>query len=202
MYNDITGILLSGGKSSRMGMNKSFLKLGSKYVVEVIYEVMAGLFRNVLVITNEPKRYSELGYITFADIYKDKGPLGGIHSGLIHSGTEKNFIISCDMPLINESVLRFIIDYPLESDIKVAFADNFIQQLCGLYSKSLIPGIESELLKESDSNKCSVLNVLESSGSAVINIEKEMNNYPADSFMNMNNRENYLYAKKLFALRY
>ena len=202
MYNDITGILLSGGKSSRMGMNKSFLKLGSKYVVEVIYEVMAGLFRNVLVITNEPERYSELGYITFADIYKDKGPLGGIHSGLIHSGTEKNFILSCDMPLINESVLRFIIDYPLESDIKVAFADNFIQQLCGLYSKSLIPGIESELLKESDSNKCSVLNILESSGSAVINIEKEMNNYPADSFMNMNNRENYLYAKKLFALRY
>ncbi len=202
MYNDITGILLSGGKSSRMGMNKSFLKLGSKYVVEVIYEVMAGLFRNVLVITNEPERYSELGYITFADIYKDKGPLGGIHSGLIHSGTEKNFIISCDMPLINESVLRFIIDYPLESDIKVAFADNFIQQLCGLYSKSLIPGIESELLKKSDSNKCSVLNVLESSGSAVINIEKEMNNYPADSFINMNNRENYLYAKKLFALRY
>jgi molybdopterin-guanine dinucleotide biosynthesis protein A len=185
-----------------MGMNKSFLKLGSKYVVEVIYEVMAGLFRNVLVITNEPERYSELGYITFADIYKDKGPLGGIHSGLIHSGTEKNFILSCDMPLINESVLRFIIDYPLESDIKVAFADNFIQQLCGLYSKSLIPGIESELLKESDSNKCSVLNILESSGSAVINIEKEMNNYPADSFMNMNNRENYLYAKKLFALRY
>src|SRR3970040_1193806 len=88
MYNDITGIILSGGKSRRMGVNKSFLKLGNKYVIEIISGLMRELFSKLILITNEPFLYSFLKLDIYEDIYKNIDPLGGIHSGLTHSQTD------------------------------------------------------------------------------------------------------------------
>src|SRR6266496_3170841 len=100
MYNDITGIILAGGKSSRMGTNKAFLRLGNKYVIEILADLMKNIFSKMILITNEPALYKFLKIDIYEDIYKNKGPLGGIHSGLVNSQTEKNFVLSCDIPFI------------------------------------------------------------------------------------------------------
>ena len=80
MYNDITGIILSGGKSSRMGKNKSLLKIGDKTIIERMCDLMKSLFTEIILITNTPDDYSFLDLTVYKDVYKHKGPLAGIHS--------------------------------------------------------------------------------------------------------------------------
>ncbi len=91
MYNDITGIILAGGKSKRMGINKALLKIGDKTIIERTAGLMQGLFNRVLLITNSPNEYMFLGLEIYEDIYKNIGPLAGIHSGLVYSNYRKKF---------------------------------------------------------------------------------------------------------------
>ena len=65
MYNDITGIILSGGRSKRMGVNKAMLKIGDKTLIERTSNLISAIFKKVLLITNTPDEYSFLGLETF-----------------------------------------------------------------------------------------------------------------------------------------
>ena len=198
MYNDITGIILSGGKSSRMGTNKAFLKLGNKYIIEILADLLKSIFSKVILVTNEPELYGFLKIDMFEDIYKSKGPLGGIHSGLVNSKTETNFIISCDIPFITKPLIEFIINYPSDKKIKVPFADGFVQQLCGVYSRSKLPEIEDQLSYNdslSSITKCKVLKLVEEAPGEIINIVKEMPEYEANTFLNMNDNAEFIQAK-------
>lgn len=206
MHSDITGILLAGGKSSRMGVNKAFMKIGNETVIERTANILRSIFTNVLLSTNSTDEYSFLGLKTIPDIYKDIGPLGGIHSGLLHSETEKIFVLSCDMPLMSKEQIEYIISYPASADssqIIVAKADGFIQQLCGIYNKSLISSIEKKYNeystgKNDRSKKCKVLQLLENSQTTVIDVKNEYPDYKENSFFNMNRQEDFEYIKKLF----
>jgi molybdopterin-guanine dinucleotide biosynthesis protein A len=207
MYNDITGFILAGGKSTRMGTNKSLLTIGEHRVIERVADLMSDLFQEVILIANQPEEYSFLNLQMYKDIYKDIGPLAGIHSALIHSMTENNFIISCDIPLMTADVIKYIIEYPTKKSITVAKADNFIQQLCGLYSRSLIPAIEKIIDKETevkderdpDQKKrgCRVLDLVKSTDSEIIDIEKEYVGYIPGTFYNMNRPEEYIFIKSV-----
>jgi molybdopterin-guanine dinucleotide biosynthesis protein A len=203
MYNSITGIILSGGKSSRMGVNKSLLKFSDKYNIELIKDLMVNVFERVILITNEPELYEFLELETYPDIYLGYGPLGGIHSGLIHSETESNFIISCDMPFIDKNTIEFIVNYPSKQNIIVPKSDGFIQQLCGIYKKSLIPAI-GKILNQGGENenrnsiqtkrKCKVHQIIEETDSTIIDMESEYPLYHKDLFFNMNSLDDYRYV--------
>ena len=200
MYENITGIILSGGKSTRMGTNKSFLKIGDKTIIELTIDLMKSLFPRVLLVTNEPKLYKNFNVETITDIYTYKGPLAGIHSGLYHSETEGNFIISCDMPLITRDILEFIIDYQSDKLVKITKADGFIQQLCGYYSKQCLDYAEDILTNkyqtetrdyEQKKRKCNVMRLVDTINACIIDIEKEYPEYKPGSFMNMNKPHEY-----------
>ncbi|OGU18025.1 MAG: hypothetical protein A2X61_09395 [Ignavibacteria bacterium GWB2_35_12] len=200
MYNDITGIILSGGKSTRMGQDKSFLKFGNQTVIEHISQLMKSIFQDVIIITNEQYKYEFLGLKCYEDIIKSIGPLGGIHSGLTNTVNELNFIISCDIPFITKDVIDFIICQKEDRDIVVTSADGFIQQLCGLYRKKLIPEINKMItnsieVEKGNNNqhkrKCNVLSLIESVNAKIIDIEKEFSDYKPGTFFNMNNPDDY-----------
>lgn len=206
MYNDITGIILSGGKSKRMGLNKSFLRIGEQTVIERTVNLMKGLFKRVLLITNNPDEYNFLGLEIFKDVYKNVGPLAGIHSGLTHSVTNKNFIMSCDMPFVNEGVIEFILNYKTDSMITVAKADGFIQQLCGLYSNKLLPEIDTLIEEdfngaaERDLQKksgCKVLTLVNKINAEIIDVASEYEEYEEGTFLNMNSPEDFEIVKRL-----
>ena len=206
MYKDITGVILAGGKSTRMGSNKSFLTLGGITVIERVVNLMKDQFSSVILITNQPEEYSFLNLPIFEDIHKDIGPLSGIHSALINSNTEMNFIISCDIPLMTPGVIKYLVEYPTQKPIIITRADNFIQQLCGVYTKSLLPLIET-IIKENipplrdernpDQKKrgCRVLQLVKTVDSEIIDIEKEYKDYIPGTFYNMNNPEEYTYIQ-------
>lgn len=202
MYNDITGIILAGGKSSRMGVNKALLKFGDKTIIEKILKELSFLFAKIILITNSEKEYNFLNLETFKDIYPGMGPLSGIHSGLVNSNTEKNFIISCDIPMIEKEMIEYMINYKTLKPITVIFADGFIQQLCGMYKKSLSKEAEI-LLKQNSLNqeskektKCKVLSLIDRVGAEILE-SPLIPYYKDDMFLNVNKADDYLRLLKI-----
>lgn len=205
MYADITGIILSGGRSKRMGHNKSFLVIHNRTVIERIAGLMQSVFSKVILITNTPAEYKMLGLDTYEDIHKNTGPLAGIHSGVVNSKTEKNFIISCDVPMMTEKIIRYIADYKTDKKITVCRADGFLQPLAGIYQKSLTGSIESAILENtgnadhnslSGKTKCKVMHFIENYGAEILNPENT-EFYKGFEFFNLNTPENYNYLLKL-----
>jgi len=199
MYNDITGIILAGGKSSRMGKNKSFLKIGDETIIERVRYLLQGIFKDVILITNDPDEYKFLDLPMFEDVYKHKGPLAGVHSGLVHSATDINFIISCDIPFMTKEMIKYLVDYRTSKLITIAKADGFIQQLAGKYSKACLNDAE-KILKEQlemerrdeiqQKRRCNVLKLIDRVGAEIIDAEK-LSFYNEDLYFNMNKTEDY-----------
>lgn len=202
MLNGITGILLCGGTSSRMGENKALLQLGNKKVIEHITDLMCSLFTNVVLITNTKADYEFLGLPMFSDIYSVGGPLAGIHSGLENSKTEENFILSCDMPLMNKNMIRAIVEFETEKPITVCKSNGYIQYLAGKYSKSIINNTvkllqDAELkLHGKEKHNANVHSLLHDVEFEIIAEESVPGCHP-EVFFNMNNKEDY---KKMLSL--
>ena len=106
--NHITGIILAGGKSSRMGTDKGFLNLNGKLFIEQIIEVLTPLVTEIIIVSND-SNYNKFNVKRVNDLIENAGPLAGIYSGLSASKAEKNLVLSCDIPLINSEVLNLLI---------------------------------------------------------------------------------------------
>lgn len=148
MINNVTGIILAGGKSRRMGTHKAFLKIGEKAIIEDIFAKFKGIFKEIIIVANEIERFDFLGVKVVADIIPLKGPLGGIHTGLLNSNSLYNFIVACDMPFINQSLVRYMLEEIRGYDVTIAEYDGGLQPLCAVYSKNCIEPIEKQLSKD------------------------------------------------------
>ncbi|MCG6536280.1 MAG: NTP transferase domain-containing protein [Syntrophales bacterium LBB04] len=73
----MTGVILSGGKSARMGMNKAFLEIEGKRLIDRTMLMFRDVFREVILVTNSPLDYLDQDCIIVSDIFKNKGALGG-----------------------------------------------------------------------------------------------------------------------------
>lgn len=128
-----------------MGSDKALLYLRGKPFIEHISDVLLQVFEKVIIISDRLDDYGFVGVPIYADIYKNCGPLGGIHSALTNAGTDKVFIVSCDMPLISKEIIRFIIDKETDSDVTVLSSRGKIQPLCGLYNRRCLGKLEEHL---------------------------------------------------------
>jgi molybdopterin-guanine dinucleotide biosynthesis protein A len=106
---DITGIILAGGKSSRMGNDKGFLMLNEKPFIQYSINALQPLVSEIIIVSDNPD-YDVFGFKRINDAIKNAGPVAGIYSGLEASSTEFNLILSCDIPLINSELLQKLID--------------------------------------------------------------------------------------------
>ena len=143
-YTDhVTGIILSGGKNSRMGgRNKAFIEFEGERLIDRSVRLFQSLFDEVILITNSPQEYLDLGVALVTDIYQNKGALGGIHAGLFHATNEKVFFAACDMPFLNEALIKHMIDLSAEFDILVPQSPDGLQPLHAIYSRKCLPVIE------------------------------------------------------------
>lgn len=190
MHTDLTGVVLAGGKSVRMGVNKAFLPFGNTTVIESIVAMMRRSFPEVLLSTNTPEEYPHLRLSIIPDQIDQGGPLAGIHAGLSAAKTEKIFVISCDMPLMTSDIIDFIVHFPTTKPITVARADGFVQQLCGVYSKSVLPKAEGIVQRRKisppEKKMCPVLELVQLSDGEIIDIEHEYPDYKEGAFLNLN----------------
>jgi len=106
----ITGIILAGGKSSRMGTEKGFVMYKNKAFIQHIIEAIQPLVDKIIIVSNNPD-YDILKLKRVPDLIENAGPLAGVYTGLSFSETKNNLVISCDVPLINSETLSLLIDH-------------------------------------------------------------------------------------------
>ncbi len=150
MSKRITALLLAGGKSSRMGMDKGLIEIDNGItLVEKIVHVLEDLFDKIIIVANDQASYKKFGLTIVEDLIKDKGPLGGIFSGLCFSKSELNFVVGCDMPFINPSLIEYMCAKPDEYDVVIPERNGRFESLFARYSKRALPVLFSHLMKDS-----------------------------------------------------
>jgi molybdopterin-guanine dinucleotide biosynthesis protein A len=130
----ITGYILAGGKSSRMGTDKGLLLFNGKPMIQYVIDQMQTVFTKVVIVSNNPE-YDKFGVEVIPDLIKDIGPAGGIYAALLHSETQLNFVVSCDMPFVTASAIEFIINNTKENQIVLVENNSKIEPLFGIYAK-------------------------------------------------------------------
>lgn len=145
----VTAIVLAGGKSSRMkGADKSMLPVRGVPMISHIVRQLERHFGEIIIGSGDVEKYTFLGHRVVTDRVKGCGPLMGIYSCLIASGTDLNFVTACDIPNIKISLIRKMLDLSEGSDIivPVSGSDHY-ETLYALYRKSVIP-FAADLLDE------------------------------------------------------
>ena len=145
-----TAIILAGGRSSRMKEDKGLVYFNGKMLVEHVIEAIKRITDQIVIITANPV-YKQFGYPCFGDEMKDRGPLGGIYTGLFHSSTQKNLFVGCDMPFLSEKLLTELIDHCGEEDVLLTEHRAIAEPLCSVYDRSCMAHIR--LLLEQDQLK-------------------------------------------------
>lgn len=106
---NITGIILSGGKSNRMGSDKGLLLFNKKPFMQHSIDALKPFVNDIIIVSNH-KDHDVFGLKRIEDVMKNAGPLAGLYSGLHQSKTDYNLVLSCDIPLINTSILQRLVD--------------------------------------------------------------------------------------------
>ena len=132
---NITGIVLVGGKSSRMGTDKGLLFFQGKSFVERILEALKPLTSEILIVGNQ-EAYDQFQGKRVNDLWEAAGPLAAIYTGLYHSTSEHNLVVSCDVPLINSRILKLLINENTPShDIVYIESQKRAMPLIALYKR-------------------------------------------------------------------
>jgi molybdopterin-guanine dinucleotide biosynthesis protein A len=144
---DITAIILAGGKSSRMGTDKGVVDLHGRAMVSHVIAAVNSFTDRIIIIANN-NNYTQFGYPVFTDLIKDKGPMGGIVTGLHYSDTEFNLLLSCDIPFVSAGLLQKLADYTRSTAIVIAETENGLEPLCGRYHKNCAAEFRSSINAE------------------------------------------------------
>lgn len=192
-----TAIILAGGKSSRMGFDKQFLIINEKRVMEIVISKLRAEFDEIIIVTNKPDSYKDLGDKIVSDIIKEKGPLSGLHVGLKNSSSKYSYFIACDMPNINIEYIRYMKKKTYTNNPKACVTKFgcWIEAFNGFYSKDLYLNIEDHL----KSDKRSVNSLLKTVDTIYIE-EKDARKFSPnwDMFINLNTKNELdEYVKKI-----
>jgi molybdenum cofactor guanylyltransferase len=144
----MTGIILAGGASRRMGTDKAFLEVNGRPLIEHILAVFSSLFARTIVVTNTPERYRGYGVEITSDALAISGPLTGIYSGLLRSSDEYNFVAACDMPFLNAGLISYMGEIAAGNDAVIPQFGGFLEPLHAIYRKGILPAIEMQVLKQ------------------------------------------------------
>ncbi len=144
----VTGFVLTGGKSLRMGIDKALLRLATgETLLDRAVATLQPVVDNVLLV-GPATAYSRLwrGEIV-EDIYPDRGPLAGIHAALRRSTTELNFVLAVDLPHVTRALIEYLVNQATASDalVTVARIDGKLQPLCAIYRRGFAAVAEEVL---------------------------------------------------------
>jgi len=145
----LTGFVLAGGKSTRMGQDKAALSLHGPTLLETALATVRSVAGQVFIL-GSAELYSTYGP-TIADIFPECGPLGGIHAALSSTKTQFNLVLAVDTPFLSSELLRYISERALASGAAVTAPEihAYPQPLCAVYSRGFLP-IAERALKRGD----------------------------------------------------
>ena len=162
-----TAVILAGGKSSRMDFDKQTILIQGQMMPLFIADQLEGIFKSRVIISNRRELYpEEMEYPVIPDLIMDRGPKGGILTGLTSSMEDYVYFIGCDMPFINPCFIAYmksLIQASLSGasgqsaapKVILAKKNGYPEPLNAFYSKKLLPEILRQL--EEGNNKISAL---------------------------------------------
>ena len=144
----VTAIILAGGESSRMGIDKGMLSINGQTMLEHICKQLRGTFSQILISAGDAEKYGFAGFEVVRDEVPGQGPLMGIASALEASANEINFVVACDIPYIEMSCVRKMLTEARGADIVVPTTDDRkYEPLFAVYRKSALDAIKRTLRK-------------------------------------------------------
>lgn len=170
-----------------MGEDKALLELNGKSFIQQITETLQRVLNQVVIISDRGEKYQFLDLAIYEDIFKECGPLGGIHSALRNAQTEKVFIVSCDLPLMTSDAIRYIVDRADASNTVVPSVRKMIQPLCGIYGETCLPALEDYLSR----GQRKVQQFVKKMNAIVLSMDPELPIDHPEVFTNINTSEDY-----------
>jgi molybdopterin-guanine dinucleotide biosynthesis protein A len=144
--NDISGYILAGGKSNRMGTDKALLLVQDVPMLKRMIRLI-GPFCKTILISGQNADYIDFNIEMVPDLYTGCGPISGIISSLKHSSTEWNLLVGVDVPFINEELIQYLISQIGQYDCIVPEHEGGVEPLIGLYNRQILPIIEEMISK-------------------------------------------------------
>jgi molybdopterin-guanine dinucleotide biosynthesis protein A len=146
---DCTALILCGGRSSRMGQDKTMLELGGQTMLARAVAFWKPLCRAVLLAAGQEGHFAEIpaGAVQVFDRYPGCGPLGGVHAGLLAAETDYVIVSAVDMPFLDDDAARRLLDACQGHDACIFQKDGRPEPLFGVYRRTCAPVAET-LLQE------------------------------------------------------
>lgn len=144
---DVTGVILCGGKSQRMGFDKALIHFKGHYVLEETAMSLKKIFPNVLLVTDHKRKFPAqllVNHVFLEDEFFQKGPLGGLVTALRHIDTSYLFLVACDIPNITVTKIRQLLEY-VEDEQVILFSGEKLETLFAVYHRSCLPQFKKQL---------------------------------------------------------
>lgn len=142
-----SGVVLAGGRSSRMNFNKAFAPVGGRSSLHIIMDKFRAVFPETIIISNNPELYQGLADRVETDVFMGLGPVAGIHAGLYHASYETIFVLGCDMPFIDMNLVQYMVEQLGSHQAVVPELSGYLQPLAAVYSRLCLPVFTSCLEK-------------------------------------------------------
>jgi molybdopterin-guanine dinucleotide biosynthesis protein A len=139
--------ILAGGKSRRMGTDKSFVLLNEKPLLQHVIDRVSVLGLPIILIANQPEKYEPFGLPIFTDIIPDAGSLGGLYTAIQSTGADRTLCVACDMPFLNPTLLRFLLDQCIGCDAVVPKTENTSHGLHAVYTPACSASMHANILQ-------------------------------------------------------
>ncbi|MFT5777218.1 MAG: molybdopterin-guanine dinucleotide biosynthesis protein A [Crocinitomicaceae bacterium] len=180
----VTGIILAGGKSTRMGSDKGLVEFKGIPMIQHIIAEFKQLNLPIIIVANN-EAYSKFGVRLVTDLIKDKGPVGGIYTALTVSDTDVNVIVSCDVPFVKKELIVTLLNESKESEVTISSFEGREHPLIGVYKKSIVDVFKSNL----DSNQLKLREVIKEVKTKVVEFSEPGMLVNAGSFNNINTKK-------------
>jgi molybdopterin-guanine dinucleotide biosynthesis protein A len=146
VFPDVTAFILAGGKSTRMGADKAFVTLDGRTLLTRALELARSVTPDVRIV-GDPAKFAPFAPVV-EDVFRDCGPLAGIHAALRASQTGLNLILAVDVPFVSPALLQYLLKRALNNAsaaVTVAQAGGGWQPLCAVYRREFAEAAETAL---------------------------------------------------------
>lgn len=193
---DISIVILAGGKSQRMGgRDKGLMQINNKYIIRHLYDIGKQYSDNVYVNANRNiDTYIEMGLTVWEDKLENyQGPLAGIYTSLVNSKTKYIVTLPCDGPLVSHIYFERMTNINGDFDIRSAHDGDRLQPVYSLIKKDLLTSLKLYI----DSGQRKIDKWYNQCNLELVDFSDEKN-----IFININSQEDLLEYKKLIDKRY
>lgn len=182
---EIACVITAGGKARRLGGKiKAFIPIDGERIIDKNLNILKVLFKSISIISNHPEQFFEYSnYKIYSDIYKEIGPLAGLHTALKNVNSSGIFLISSDLPYLSSDIINKLLTEFKKTNPEAIIPkiDNFIEPLYGIYSSSIINKLENFI---DEGNSYAIKNFLKTIDTQYLVMENKEENRKA--FYNIN----------------